>query len=211
MEIKYFGANCVRIQTKKVGVVIDDNLDDLGLKSIVKDSDISIYTSRDDTLFKNKKAGSFLTDKPGEYEVSDISIKGVAARAHIDEADVKTAVAYRLIIDDIKIGVLGHIHPDLSDDQLESLGMIDVLIIPVGGSGYTLDSVGALKLIKKISPYVVVPTHYADKNLKYDVPQAELEEIRKTLSMEPADVQDELKIKGREFSEGTKLVVLGRQ
>lgn len=211
MEIKYFGANCVRIQTKKSGVVIDDNLDSLGQKSIVKDSDISIYTSRVDTVFKTKKSGSFLADKPGEYEVSDISIKGIAARSHIDEPNTKTAVMFRLIIDDIKIGILGHVYPDLSDDQLESLGMIDVLIVPVGGSGYTLDSIGALKLIKKISPHIVVPTHYDDKNIKYEVPQASLEEVRKNLSMEPADQEDELKIKGREFAEGTKLVILNRQ
>ncbi|MBI5357418.1 MBL fold metallo-hydrolase [Candidatus Saccharibacteria bacterium] len=211
MEIRYFGANCVRVQTKKVGVVIDDNLDEIGQKSITKDSDIALYTSKGDTLFKNKKPGNFLADKPGEYEVSDISIKGIAARSHMDEEGTKTAIVYRLIIDDIKIGVLGHIHPDLNDDQLEALGMIDVLIVPVGGSGYTLDSVGALKLIKKISPHIVVPTHYDDKKLKYDVPQAELEEVRKTLSMEPADQLDELKIKGREFSEGTKLVILSRE
>src|SRR3990167_6930940 len=154
MEIKYFGANCVRIQTKKVGVVIDDNLDDLGQKSITKDSDIALYTSRGDALFKNKKSGCFLADKAGEYEVSDISIKGIATRSHMDEEGAKTAIVYRLIIDDIKIGVLGHLHPDLSDDQLEALGMIDVLLVPVGGSGYTLDSIGALKLIKKISPHI---------------------------------------------------------
>lgn len=211
MEIKFYGANCVRIQAKKTVVVIDDNLEDLGQKSITKDSDISIYTSRGDTLYKNKKSGSFLVDKPGEYEISDISVKGIAAKSHMDGAEEKTSVAFRLIVDDIKIGILGHIHPDLTDDQLEALGMIDVLVIPVGGNGYTLDSIGALKLIKKISPYIVLPTHYGDSKIKYEVPQTDLEEIRKTLSMEPAEVQDELKIKGREFAEGTKLVILSRQ
>lgn len=209
MDIKYFGGNCVRIQTKKVSVLIDDNLDKLGLKSATKSSDIEILTSK--TLLSPTSKSEFLVDTPGEYEVRGVSIQGIAARAHIDEVDSKSASCFRLIIDEIRIGVMGHIYPDLNDEQLEKLGRIDILIIPVGGNGYTIDGVGALKLIKQIEPRLVIPTHYDDKAINYEVPQADLESVRKTLSMEPADELDELKIKGREFAEGTKLVILNRQ
>ncbi len=89
--------------------------------------------------------------------------------------------------------------------------MIDILFVPVGGNGYTLDAAGAMKVIRKIGPSMVVPTHYADKAIKYEVPQADLSEVRKTLSMEPAEELDQLKLKGREFAEGTRLVILKRQ
>lgn len=210
MEIKFYGGNCVKIQTKKVSVVIDDNLEDLGGTSPAKANDILIYTTRH-AQAKNPADGSFLVDTPGEYEIQGVSIKGVAVRAHIDEENKKTASCFRLIIDDIKIGVVGHIYPDLSDEQLEAIGMVDVLIVPVGGSGYTVDGVGALKLIKEIEPQIVIPTHYNDPKLKYEVPQADLESVRKTLSMEPAEELDELKLKGREFGENTKLIILKRQ
>ena len=65
--------------------------------------------------------------------------------------------------------------------------------------------------IKKIEPHVVIPTHYADKDVSYEVPQDDLEAVRKVLSMEPADELDELKIKSREFSESAKLVILKRR
>lgn len=162
-------------------------------------------------LLSDKTTVEFLVDTAGEYEIRDVSIQGITARSHMDEENIKTSVIYRLIVEDIKIGVLGHIYPDLADDQLEALGMIDILIIPVGGNGYTLDSVGALKLIRKIEPHIVIPTHYDDKHLKYEVPQADLESVRKTLSMEPAEELDELKLKSREFADNTKLVILKRQ
>jgi L-ascorbate metabolism protein UlaG (beta-lactamase superfamily) len=209
MQIEYFGGNCVRLSTKKVTVVVDDNLADLGQKSITKPENISVITNSQ--LYKSIPSGQFVIDRPGEYEVMDVSAQAIAARAHIDNEGEQKGLAIRLVIEDIKIGVLGHIYPELSEEQLEALGMIDVLIVPVGGNGYTLDGVGALKLIKKISPKIVIPTHSGDSKLKYEVPPAPLEEAIKGLAMEPSETLDSLKIKGRDFEEGTKLIVLNRQ
>lgn len=209
MQIEYFGGNCVRASTKKVTVVVDDNLESLGQKSITKPDHISIVTNPE--LIKATQDTQFKVDQPGEYEVSDVSIKGTAARAHTDEEGQKNATVVRLVLEDIRVGIVGHIYPELSEEQLEELGMIDVLIIPVGGNGYTLDSIGALKLIKKISPRIVIPTHFDDNKLKYEVPQTPLEEALKGLAMEPAETLDSLKLKGRDFDEGTKLIVLNRQ
>ncbi len=208
MEIEYYGGNCVKITAKKATVVIDDNLDDLGLKSITRPQDIALYTGAKP---RKQPEARFVVDMPGEYEVSNISILGVAARAHIDEPGIRTATMYRLIIDDIRVAVVGHIYPELSDDELEGLGGVDILIIPVGGNGFTLDGVGALKIIKKIEPSTIIPTHYADKASKYEVPPTDLETALKELSMEPAEKLDKLKLKTRDFSENTQLIVLSRQ
>lgn len=45
----------------------------------------------------------------------------------------------------------GHVHPDISDDALELISGTDVLIIPVGGNGFTLDPTGAASIIKKLN------------------------------------------------------------
>jgi L-ascorbate metabolism protein UlaG (beta-lactamase superfamily) len=47
VEFSYFGANCLRITTKKAQVVVDDNLQKLGLKTITKPTDISLKTFKD--------------------------------------------------------------------------------------------------------------------------------------------------------------------
>lgn len=206
MEIKYFGANAIRVQTKKVGVVVDDNLSSVGQKSVTKPNDLSVYTRKQEETKLPKSV--FYVDRPGEYEVMNVSIKGVSAQAHIDEPGTKNAVMYRLVINDFKIGIIGHVYPDISEEQLEALGMIDVLFIPVGGNGYTLDAIGALKIIKKIGPSIVVPTHYKDSKIKYEVPQDSIEDVRKVFSMEPVEEMEALSLKSREFAEGTRLVIL---
>lgn len=209
MELQYFGANCVKITTKKASIIIDDNLASLGLKSVIKSKDIALYTSRE---FEKNEEPQFIIESPGEYEVSNASIQGTSARAHMD-ADEKdhSATMYRLVIDDIKVVFVGHIFPELSDEQLEAIGMVDVLFVPVGGSGYTLDGVGALKIVKKIEPKIVIPTHYADKAVNYEVPQAELDEAIKALGMEISETVDSLKLKSSDLGEGMRLVVLNRQ
>lgn len=207
MEVQFYGANCVRLTTKKASIVIDDNLAELGLKSITKADDISLYTSP----HPETALGRLRIDSPGEYEVSDTSIQGIAARAHMDEPGQQTATIFKIIGDDIRAVVLGHVYPELSDAQLEAIGMVDVLIVPVGGSGYTLDSVGALKVIKKIEPKVVIPTHFADKAINYPIPQRELADALHELAMEPKETVGKLKFKGLEMSDTTQLIVLERQ
>lgn len=207
MEIQYYGANCVRISTKKAAITVDDNISDLGGKAITKPGDIAIFTG----AHGGTKSGAKITiDEPGEYEVSDISIQGIPARAHIDESGFNATI-YRIIADDMRIAVVGHVYPDLNSAQLEALNTIDILCIPVGGNGYTLDPIGALKLIKEIEPRIVIPTHFDDKGLNYTVPQQSLEEVLKGLSMEPRETIAKLKLKPTELGDTTQLVVLERQ
>lgn len=207
MELTYYGANCLRISTKKAQIVIDDNLDKLGLKSITKPGDISLRTF----LGVPARESHFLADMPGEYEVSGVVIHGVSARGHMDEEGSHNAVIYTIAADELKIAVLGHIYPQLSEDQLEQIGRVDIAIVPVGDSGYTLDGIGALKLIKQIEPRVAIPTHYADKAIKYEVPQVELAEALKNLAMEPSETLEKYRPKLIDLTDTTHLIVLKRQ
>lgn len=208
MEIQYFGANCVRLSSKKATIVIDDNLSELGQKSITKSGDIALFTGVHGSAGQDVK---ITINQPGEYEVSNTSVTGIAARAHMDEDGTTHATMFKVVGEDVRIVVVGHIYPDLSDDQLEEIGMVDVLIVPVGGNGFTLDPVGALKVIRKISPKVVIPTHYADKTLDYQVPQQELSAVLQELGMEPAETVAKYKFKPGEQSDATQLVVLEKQ
>jgi L-ascorbate metabolism protein UlaG (beta-lactamase superfamily) len=208
MEFQYFGGNCIRISSKKATVIVDDNLADLGQKSVTKAGDIALFTQAHGNPSAEVKIS---IDQPGEYEASDVSIQGIAARAHIDEPDKHTATMFKLTAEDIKIGILGHIYPELSDQQLEELGMIDVLLIPVGGNGYTLDGVGALKVIKKIEPKIVIPTHYDEKGLNFPVPQQPLSEALKSLAMEPKETLPKLKLKSIEPGDVAQLIILEKQ
>lgn len=208
MELQYFGANCTRILTKKASIIIDDNLGELGLKQQAKAGDIVVFTGAHGDLDVDSK---IVIDRPGEYEISGVSIIGLAARAHMDEEGSKTATIFKLVSDDIRILVTGHVYPDLSEEQLETIGLVDIIIIPVGGNGYTLDGVGALKIIKQIEPKVIIPVHYADKAINYPVPQQDLKSVLQNMGIESKQTIQKLKIKNTEVPEGTELITLERQ
>lgn len=207
MDIQFYGANCIVLTTKQARVVIDDNLAELGAKSITKPGDIALFTRSHKESAQEPK---IIIDQPGEYEVSGVSIYGIAARDHLDESGKKTATAYKLIIDDMKILITGHLYPELTDKQLESIGMIDVMVVPVGGNGYTLDGVGALKLIKKIEPKLIIPTHTEDAKLSFEVPQQPLSEALKALAMEPKEPVAKLKLKAADLPDIAQLAILER-
>jgi L-ascorbate metabolism protein UlaG (beta-lactamase superfamily) len=207
MDIQFFGANCFVINTKQLRITIDDNLAELGASGPTKAGDLVLFTAPTEST---KVDAKLVIDGPGEYEVAGVSVKGMSVRANMDSADEKTATLYKIITDDLNLVVTGHIYPELSEDQLENIGIVDILCIPVGGNGYTTDAAGALSIIKKIEPKVVIPTNYDDKGLKYPVPQQSLDEALKILGMEPKESVTKLKIKASDLSDALQLVVLER-
>ena len=206
MDVQFFGANCLVFANKETRLVVDDNLVKLGGKTVTKPDDVVLFTGAHDELVTTPK---MLIDMPGEYETANVSITGIPARSHLseDEND-KSATIYKIVVGDLVYVVLGHVYPELNDDQLEAIGMVDVLFVPVGGHGFTLDPVGALKLIRVIDPKLIIPTHYDDKTLKYEVPQESLEQALKEFAMEPKDKVDKLRVKSTELAEVTQLLVL---
>jgi L-ascorbate metabolism protein UlaG (beta-lactamase superfamily) len=203
MDIEYKGGNCVVLSIKKTTFVFDPKLSELKLRDQGANATVQLVTQPqfeaphgEDTL---------VVSGPGEYEVEDASIRGVAARAHLDGPDdPKKATMYAISANDIKVAVVGHIHPDLADEQLEALGVVDVLVVPVGGHGYTLDVAGAVDVIRKIDPKIVIPTHYADGAVTYSVPQADLDVFVKELG---AAVETSSKLKLKAGALGETLVV----
>lgn len=202
MDIQYYGGNCLVFSYKSKRVVVDDNLDSIGKKSVLKTGDVSLYTTRD----VSDKVSRLVFNSPGEYEIGDISVVGIEAKAFT--GDNERATMYKLSTADLDVLVTGHILDDLSVDQLEKIGNVDVLFIPVGDSGYTLDPIGALKLIKDIEPKVVVPTHYSQTGINYPVKQIDLASAIKEMAMEPSQSVSKLRLKRAELSELTQLIVL---
>jgi len=205
MDMQFYGANCIVLSNKHARVVIDDNLASLGSKSVTKDGDICLFTSAHGVP---GGAPKLVLDMPGEYEASNVSIFGLQARAHMDEDGKKSAVMYKVTWGDTKVLITGHVFPKLTDAELEAIGIVDVMFVPVGGNGYTLDATGALQLIKQVEPKIVIPTHFADKNLKYEVPQAELSDSLHTIGMEPKETTAKYQFKPAEVTDTTQLVVL---
>jgi L-ascorbate metabolism protein UlaG (beta-lactamase superfamily) len=194
-EIEYKGANTVVLSTKNASIVTDPKLSLAGLKDAsVKDA-IELATEARFALASDD--ARLVIEGPGEYGVADFDIRGVAAQRHLDaESDPLASTMYRIETSELRVAVIGNIYEKLSEEQLEELGVIDVLIIPVGGGGYTLDAQGAATITRSIDPKVVVPIHYADDGVKYEVPQGSVDEFVKELGAIAEDVTGKYKLKG---------------
>lgn len=167
-EVEYKGANAVIFTTKNTKVMVDAALSVVGVKDLSTAGAVEVAT---EPRFVTKAGDSLVCfEGPGEYEVADISLVGIPARRHLD-ADGQATTIYRMTIGELRIALLGNIAPQLTESQLESIGVVDIAVVPVGGGGYTLDATAAARVVRQLDPRVAIPIHYADAGLQYEVPQ----------------------------------------
>jgi L-ascorbate metabolism protein UlaG (beta-lactamase superfamily) len=204
-DIEYKGGNTVIISTKKAILVFDPKLSVVGMKDIaIKDA---IEVATEERFATNNQDAKLLIEGPGEYGVAEFDIKGIPAQRHLDaEGQPMLSTMYRIEVGDVRIGLLGNIYEKLSEDQLEELGIIDILIIPVGGNGYTLDATGAANLVSKIDPKVVIPVHYSDKAVTYEVPQDDVSQFLTELGA-PLETVPKYKVKSTASIPATLTVI----
>ena len=67
-----------------------------------------------------------------------------------------------------RVAHLGDLGCDLTPEQKEKLRHLTALLIPVGGH-FTIDAAQAKRLADELSPAVVVPMHYRQAGIGYDV------------------------------------------
>lgn len=107
-------------------------------------------------------------DLPGEYSVKGVNIIGIPSFHDAVQGKEKGPnTIYLIESEEIKICHLGDLGHDLDEKQLEKIGGVNVLMIPIGGK-YTLDHKKAVENIKKIEPNIVIPIHFKMKDPAID-------------------------------------------
>lgn len=97
---------------------------------------------------------------PGEYEVKGIKVVGVSGyHDSRNGAERGANTVYNFTVNGLNFCHLGDLGHELTDDQLETIGRVDVLFVPVGGF-YTIDAETAVKVTRQLEPLIVVPMHY---------------------------------------------------
>jgi L-ascorbate metabolism protein UlaG (beta-lactamase superfamily) len=57
------------------------------------------------------------------------------------------------------IAHLGHLHHTLNQQQLNEIGRVDIVMVPVDGT-LTLDGEGMLEVLKSLKAPLIIPMHY---------------------------------------------------
>lgn len=96
----------------------------------------------------------FSVTHAGEYEVGGIAVQGITA----PKKDGTEHTIFKFMIEDVKIAFLGALDRELTQKEVEDLGNIDVLIVPVGGKS-VMDAKTATAVVSQIEPRMVIPSY----------------------------------------------------
>jgi L-ascorbate metabolism protein UlaG (beta-lactamase superfamily) len=215
MKISWYGQSFFRILTKKRGrdlvkIAIDPFEDNIGLKTPSLEADILLITHQHPDHFNLKaiKGSPFLISGPGEYEVKNVFIQGISAFHDKNEGKKRGKVTiYTIKSEGMTICHLGDLgQTELTPDQLDEIGDVDILMIPVGGV-YTISAKEAIKIISQLEPKIVIPMHYKIPKLKIKL--EELNKFLKVMGIKRPEKSEKLSINKKDLpSDGTKVVVL---
>jgi len=200
-KIYWAGQSCFKIEVSNsrdhsADIVIDPYDESTGLKLPNLSADIVLVTHdhHDHNNVKGVKGTPFVIQGPGEYEVKEVFINGIPS--FHDDKDGKERgqnTIYVIEVEDMRFCHLGDLgQKQLTDEQLEKIDAVDVLMIPVGGE-YTIDSSSAQKIISQIEPRIVIPMHYNLPKLKDKLD--EVSKFLKTMGKPSIAPQDKLVVK----------------
>jgi L-ascorbate metabolism protein UlaG (beta-lactamase superfamily) len=159
LEVTYLGHSAFRLRGKEVTIVTDPFPPSPGFSMGKPSADIVTISHKSPHHSFREGVGNspHFVDGPGEYEVSDVLIAGVATTTEPGRGAINTAYVMRF--DDLAVCHLGDVTDKLSDNQVEEIGSIDVLLIPAGG-GKALGPTDAAEVVSQLDPSVVIPMHY---------------------------------------------------
>ena len=207
MEISWLGHSCFQLRGKNVTLITDPFSPQL-------EHSLGKINAPIVTISHNHPGHNFaggvdgdprIVRGPGEYEISDVLITGVASyhdNKHGQELGRNTI--YVIHMDDLivcHLGDLGHI---LQEEQLEEVADADVLLIPIGGQ-HTINATQAAEVISQVEPHIVIPMHYSPSI--GDVPNP-LDKFCREMGIEALNPQSKLSITRSALPAETQVVIL---
>jgi L-ascorbate metabolism protein UlaG (beta-lactamase superfamily) len=151
MEVTYHGHSCIRLRGREMTVIIDPPQTALpGLSKGTLGLIVRTEGVTDPASLRRREGELQEVCGPGEFEIAGVGILGLAAG--------ETTVM-RVAVDDVRVVAAGRLQRQLTEDEIDSLGHVDVLVIPVGG-GDALGAIDAAKLVNAVEPSIVVPARF---------------------------------------------------
>ncbi len=210
MEITWFGHSCFRLIKRSDAAIVTDPFDkSIGLAPPRLKADV-VTVSHNAPGHSNLSLvkGARAITGPGEYEIGGAFITGVRITVGESEEDAKPPpenTAYVIEYESASVCHLGNLSAIPSQPQVEALGTVDVLLVPVGGEK-GLSAAQAAEIISLIQPSVVVPMHYKTDKTKLKLDP--LNRFLKEMGLGKVYPEPSLKVTKSSLPEETQVVVL---
>ncbi|MFA5935983.1 MAG: MBL fold metallo-hydrolase [Patescibacteria group bacterium] len=170
MQIFWHGFSSIRIEAKQgeteATLLTDPYPNESGLRfprTIEPDMLVLSHQDKERFNLEGVLGSPFTVTDPGEYEVQGMFAHGIQDPAA--EKDELRPIVYRFDAEGISLAFLGQINRALTTHEIEQLGDIDILFLPVGG-GEVLDAKKAVDVISSVEPRIVIPMYYDVPGIK---------------------------------------------
>jgi len=207
MEISWLGHSCFQLRGKNVTLITDPFSPQLGY-SLGKIS-APIVTISHNHPGHNYAAGVSgnprIVSGPGEYEISDVLITGVASYHDNQRGqELGRNTIYIIHMDDLVVCHLGDLGHILQEEQLEEVADADILLVPIGGQN-TINAAQAAEVISQVEPHIIIPMHYPPS--VGDAPNP-LDKFCREMGIEAINPQPKLSITRSALPAETQVVIL---
>jgi L-ascorbate metabolism protein UlaG (beta-lactamase superfamily) len=208
LEIRWHGHSCFEISNEITLVTDPHDGKSIGIPTPMVTADI-VLVSHDHFDHNSTKTvaneHTTIVTNTKKRTVHNVIIKGILTFHDTCEGEKRGEnTVFKFTMDDITfchLGDLGHI---INDKQLQSIGSVDILFIPIGGT-YTIDAEKSWELIKKINPRIIIPMHYKIEGLS--LPLASLDDFLSLASYEVVKVGNQIDIEKEDMPESPEIWV----
>ncbi|MCG2785156.1 MAG: MBL fold metallo-hydrolase [Anaerolineae bacterium] len=210
MEITWYGHSCFRLIERGMAAIVTDPFDSdvVGFEPLKLRADIVTvsHEAPGHNFVSAVKGTVHQIDNPGEYEIGGVFITGVQTDANGKKAIEKPRnTLYVFDFDGITIAHLGDLRQVPTQSEVEALGTVNVVLVPVGG-GNGLHAAKAAEVISLIEPDIVIPMHYGHE--KSRVALDPLSKFLSEMGLTASEPALSLKVTRSSLPEETKVVVL---
>lgn len=164
MKITWYGHSCFLVETEEGSAVFDPyspgSVPGLELPPLTADAVICSHGHSDHAWREGvKESGRAPGFALRQFDTWHDGLRGVLRG--------KNTVTV-LEAEGLRVAHLGDLGHPLSAQQLEELGAVDVLMLPVGGH-FTIGPETAWELAAAVRPRILIPMHYRGKGFGYPV------------------------------------------
>ena len=175
MKIRYLGHSCFQLTAKDGTCVLTDPYTKVGyeLPAGLWADVVTVSHEHFDHNYTQAVHSGVVITQTGEYHFNGVKIKGIDSWHDEKQGVLRGAnIIYKIRMDGVTICHLGDLGQPCSEELLQQIGDVDVLLLPVGGT-YTIDAAGAKAYADGIAPKKLIPMHYKPTDGMLDITSAE--------------------------------------
>jgi len=172
MQITWYGHSCFLLTSESGYSILTDPCDQetgYELHDLVCDAVTISHEHHDHNCLAIVAGSPEILRKPGAFQAGDIPVTGYSSY-HDDAKGANRGenIVFLYQIDGLKVLLLGDLGHMLSDEIIQKIGDIDVLLAPIGGV-FTLNAKMATALADRLNAKVLIPMHYKTPALHFNI------------------------------------------